>query len=84
MAQMHREQATKRYEELWRVRKGDRELFCIAVYLPAGIDLRLLEGVDFRRTQLCRTAPDVQALAEDWKTKLIAAGWVNPQSVGSH
>jgi hypothetical protein len=31
--------------ELWRVRKGSRELRCVAVHLPHGIDLRLLEGV---------------------------------------
>ncbi len=24
--------------ELWRVRKGERELRCLAVYLPTGID----------------------------------------------
>ena len=42
--------------ELWRVRKGTRDLRCIAKYLPTGIDLRLLEDNDFRRTQL-RYAP---------------------------
>ena len=30
--------------ELWHVRKGERQLRCVAVYLPTGIDLRLLEG----------------------------------------
>lgn len=30
--------------ELWRVRKGERELRCLAVYLPSGIDVRLFEG----------------------------------------
>ena len=40
--------------ELWRVRKGERELRCQAHYLPVGIDVRLMEGADFRRTQLVR------------------------------
>jgi hypothetical protein len=30
--------------ELWRVRKADRELRCVAVHLPTGIDVRLLDG----------------------------------------
>lgn len=33
-------------QELWRIRKGDRELTCLAVYLPIGVDLRLMEGAD--------------------------------------
>ena len=36
--------------EMWRVRKGDRELRAVAVYLATGIDLRLLEKDNFRRT----------------------------------
>jgi len=43
--------------ELWRVRKGERELGYVAVYLPTGIDLRLMEADEFRRTQLCADAP---------------------------
>ena len=30
--------------ELWHVRKGERELRCMAVYLPTGVDVRLMEG----------------------------------------
>jgi hypothetical protein len=39
----------QREVELWRVAKDGRELRCIAVYMPTGIDLRLMEGEDFRR-----------------------------------
>ena len=38
--------------ELWRVRKGARTLRCVAVYLSIGVDLRLMEAADFRRTEL--------------------------------
>lgn len=48
------ERPTQREVELWRVRKAPRELRCLAVYLPTGIDLKLMEGADFRRTQLFR------------------------------
>ena len=61
--------------ELWRVTKDSRNLRCIAVYLPAGIDLRLMEGDDFRRTQLLRDGPAVQELAEEWRSKLRGSGW---------
>lgn len=42
--------------ELWRVRKADRELTCVAVYTLVGLDLRLLEGGEMLRAQLCRDA----------------------------
>jgi hypothetical protein len=59
--------------ELWRVTKGSRELRCVALYLPTGIDLRLMEGEDFRRTQLLRDGPAVQELANEWRGKLRAS-----------
>jgi len=44
--------------------------------MPTGIDLRLMEGEDFRRTQLLNDGPAVEAKAEKWRAKLLAAGWV--------
>jgi len=61
--------------ELWRVRKDSRELRCLAVYMPTGIDLRLLEGEDFRHTQLLTDGPAVQARAEEWRVKLRDRAW---------
>ena len=61
--------------ELWRVRKGPRELRCITKYLPIGIDVRLFEGEEFRRTQLCRDAPAVEGLSDTWRKALAASGW---------
>jgi len=62
--------------ELWRVRKASRELRCLAVYLSTGVDLRLTEGDDFRRTQLLKDDPAVKARAADWRMKLRERGWV--------
>jgi hypothetical protein len=70
--------------ELWRVVKDSRELQCIALYLPGGIDLRLMEGEEFRRTQLLRDGPAVQELAEEWKVKLIERGWALPPREHAH
>ena len=62
--------------ELWRVRKGDRDLRCVVHYLPTGIDVRLLEGDDFRRTQLVRDAPETEKLSQGWRAALIERGWL--------
>lgn len=56
--------------ELWRVRKDDKDLRCVAVYLPRGIDLRLLDAQGFRRTQLLKDGPAVETLAEKWRRRL--------------
>ena len=61
--------------ELWCVRKDSRELRCVAVYMPTGIDLRLMEGEDFRRTELLRDGPAVEARAQGWRGKLRGKGW---------
>jgi hypothetical protein len=37
----------------------------VAVHLSGGIDVRLLEGDGFRRTQLCKLGPEVQDLLEE-------------------
>jgi hypothetical protein len=61
--------------ELWMVRKGSRELRCVARYLPTGIDLRLMQNQDFRRTELHRDGDTATARAEEWKAKLHERGW---------
>lgn len=60
---------------LWTMRKGERDLTCLFVYLPTGIELRLYEGVEMRRTKLCKEGPEVQALAATWRTLLLERGW---------
>src|SRR5687767_13988120 len=43
-----------KHVELWTLRTSERELVCVAVYLPLGVDLRVLEGGYMRRTQLVK------------------------------
>jgi len=61
--------------ELWRATKDGTQLRCVAVYLPTGIDLRLLDTNGFRRTQLLKDGPAVEGLAEEWRRKLAERGW---------
>jgi hypothetical protein len=61
--------------ELWRVRRPNRSLSCLAVRLPIGMDLRLMEGDDFRRTVWCQNPHDLRERADEWKAKLLGAGW---------
>jgi len=61
--------------ELWTVAKENRTLRCVARYLPLGIDLRLMEGDDFRRTELHKTGDLAELKADAWKRALEAKGW---------
>ena len=61
--------------ELWRVRKGARTLRCVAVYLSIGVDLRLMEADDFRRTELIKQPELVEARASEWKSALLEKAW---------
>ena len=69
--QRHHADQSKR----WRVRKDGRELRCLVVYLPTGIDIRLMEGADFRRTALCRDPSAVETRSGEWRGKLLQTGW---------
>ena len=60
--------------ELWIMRKGARELRCVMRYLPTGLDLRLMNGDEFRRTELHRDADGANAKAAEWKTALTERG----------
>jgi hypothetical protein len=66
---------TKRETELWRMRKGEREVRCVAVHLAVGVDLRLLEGTDMLRTELVRNAHAAPARSEQWANALETTGW---------
>ena len=62
--------------KLWSATLRERTLVCEALHLPTGIDLRLMEGGDFRRTHLVRTAPEAAAKAADWRAQLEVHGWL--------
>jgi hypothetical protein len=63
-------------ERLWSITKGNRRLDCLAVYLPSGIDLRLMEGTEFRRTELFREASTLKARADEWRKAMFERGWI--------
>jgi hypothetical protein len=65
----------QREVELWRLWKADRELRCIACHLPGGINLRLIEGEELRRTELFQEAQQLEQCAQLWRSKLTDRGW---------
>lgn len=69
------EDHTARETELWRMRKGEREVRCVAVYTAVGVDLRLLEAEEMLRTELCKSAPTSRAKAARWHSLLTGVGW---------
>ena len=60
---------------MWAVSKDTRTLRCVARYLPIGIDLRLMQGEDFRRTEVHRDADAATAGAAEWRAALVENGW---------
>jgi hypothetical protein len=61
--------------EMWTVSKDTRTLRCVARYLPIGIDLRLMQGEDFRRTEVHRDADAATARAAEWRSALVEHWW---------
>jgi hypothetical protein len=70
-----KEQHADKQVELWRMRKGEREVTCVAVYTAVGLDLQLREGGAMLRTHFCRDAPTLLARARQWQKALRTAGW---------
>jgi hypothetical protein len=64
-----------RETELWRMRKGEREIRCVAVYLPTGIDVRLFVGNEMKRTRLMPDKYFAERLSAEWAKQLQAVGW---------
>lgn len=61
---------------LWTARKGARrEVVCVSLVLPFGIELRLFDGSELLRSELLRGEFQASAKADDWRRALAAAGW---------
>jgi hypothetical protein len=75
LAEVTTERPPTREVELWRMSKGERHVRGVAVYLPTGIDVRLLERDEFIRTGLARDAPAVRAITDRWQHALRTRGW---------
>lgn len=67
--------SVQRETYLWQAMKGDRTLYCVAVQLPQGIDLRLLAEELPERTMLISDRPEVHREADRWQMELAANGW---------
>lgn len=68
---------TARETEVWRARQGNREVRCVAVYLPTGLDLRLLDGGEMLRTVLCGDPWSLKATARAWLEEAVGKGWAD-------
>jgi hypothetical protein len=59
---------------IWSATKGGRTLRCVARYLPIGIDVRLMEGDDFRRTEVHKDGDLAEIRATEWRRALEERG----------
>jgi hypothetical protein len=62
-------------KELRILTRNGRSVRCVAICVGTGIDLRLLDGDDFARTQLCADIGRAQVKADEWWRQLQSAGW---------
>jgi len=60
---------------VWTLSKGDRTATCDAQAHVIGVELVSEVDGDVRRTEVDRTAPAGQALAETWRQAFMAKGW---------
>jgi len=78
-----REKHADNQVELWRMKKGHREVTCAALYTRVGLDLRLLERGEMLRTELFHDGPSAQARSRQWRQALERAGWHHSTAVAS-
>ena len=60
---------------LWRVERGHRRVQCVAVYMPGGVDLRLLEDGEMTRTELFTDGLILLSRSREWRAALVGTGW---------
>jgi hypothetical protein len=61
---------------LWSRRKGDVTLICVIVEAPVGEELRIMQGEELYRTELCACREAVLQRAETMRLQLEARGWL--------
>lgn len=65
----------RRTTTLWRATKGSRTVECTAVYMPTGIDLRVIEDRTPWQTLLFRRSHGAEAQAGRWQQEMAVRGW---------
>ena len=60
----------------WRLEKDRRIVRCLQAAHPLGVELRVVIGAsDLRRSEVCRTPAQADALAAEWRAAFEAKGW---------
>jgi len=70
-----RKESLDAFTELWRLRSGDQEVRCIALYVANGVELRLVRGGIKRRVELFVDVPLLRMRSKQWRESLEAEGW---------
>jgi hypothetical protein len=64
--------------QLWRLRKGDREMTCELrddEKAGAGFDVQLIEAGELRASRRCVNAEGARFVAESYRQERVRTGW---------
>jgi hypothetical protein len=61
---------------LWIVTRGDSTARCVLIKMSDGLELRVLLDESPLRTRECDTHSEAFELAECWRERMMARGWV--------
>jgi len=66
---------SRRLDDLFVVRKGDRMAVCALHTHDLGWECRLFSGDDLIATQVCRSDAEIETFVETWRKALESKGW---------
>ena len=64
--------------ETWRLQKSGRVLRCELLTHALGWELKVWEGAELARSQVCKTQDHVFDQSAAWKAEAITKGWTEP------
>jgi hypothetical protein len=61
--------------DLWKATKKDKTLRVQLRTHPLGWEVLAFVGLEMHRSQVAKTEPELQAMADQWKAEAVGKGW---------
>ena len=68
---------------LWTLARGDSIARCVLIKVPDGLQVRVLLDDSRLRHEECGSHPEAFELAERWRDRMMARGWVDLRKLAS-